>query len=125
MIKPPGNYITSNSKSLLGTILLVTANLAALHNAQAQALPEPTRIATTAICWGQEDGRRILTELLKGPYKPLLEAREGDGTTPSKIVILADSSDGEIFLFRVLPAGLCLMGQGFIEKLAGKVFKGI
>lgn len=93
--------------------------------AHAQSIPEPTQISTTAACWTTDDGRKVLSELLKGPYKPLLEAREGDGSVNSKLLILADSSDGEIFLFRVLPAGLCLMGQGFIEKLAGKVFKGI
>lgn len=108
-------------KHLCTTMVLA----AALHNAQAQALPEPTRIATTAICWGQEDAKKVLSELLKGPYKPLLEAREGEGTTNVKIVILADSSDGEILLFRLLPSGLCLMAQGYIEKLADKVFKGI
>lgn len=108
-------------KHLLGTILLVTAAAAS-----AQALPRPTPINVPLPCWSIEDGRKVLTEALKGPYKPLIEAREGEGTDNSRLLILADSSDGELFMFRIIPdAAVCLLSHGFIEKLNDKVYKGI
>lgn len=108
------NYITRNSKYLFRTILLVSANLAALHNSYAE--PQLRSASLQVVCGNAQE---ILTDLSKSPYKPFIFAVNGEVAT----WVFVDPSDGEMLVFRAQGGTACAVTGGIIRQRNTDIFK--